>query len=112
MGGAISLTSSLLSLRLPSCCICLASSSLLSLLGRSTAIRISARAKVAMASSRKEKPSRRSGNPKVNLSTPTLRSMPMVEIMMPNSAMISALSTCPLPAKAATAERPSTMRAK
>ncbi len=78
----------------------------------STDINASASAKVAIASSRKLMPSSRSIEPKVNRSTPVARSVPTVDSISPNTVMINAFNTCPLPLKAATAESPSTISAK
>ncbi|CRZ89406.1 Uncharacterised protein [Vibrio cholerae] len=110
--GAASLTSSLVSFMLPMFFICSCSLALLSASGFKMPIKVSPRAKVAIAKSRKLKPSIKSVRPKVKRSTPIPLSIPTVESIKPSTVIIHALMTWPLPAKAATAERPTSMSAK
>ncbi len=111
MVGAICPISSLFSFMLPNCpiSICGSASRCSPFI---TVITTSVSAKVAIASSRKLIPSIKSILPKVKGVVPDVISVPTVAIIRPKTVINSALITCPLPEKAATAVRPRTMRAK
>ena len=72
----------------------------------------SVRAKVAIANSRKLTPSIRLTLPKVKRGAPEVTSVPTVAIIKPNTVIIMALITWPLPEKAATAVKPRIIKAK
>ena len=65
-----------------------------------------------MANNKKLKPSIKSVKPKVKRSTPMPLSIPTVDNIKPKIVIIQAFKTCPLPANAATADRPTSINAK
>ena len=72
----------------------------------------SGNANIAMASVMKEKPDCSSITPKVKRGMFESAPSPTVPIIRPRIVIISALPTCPVPVKAAMADRPTTISAK
>ena len=110
--GATSLISSLVTFIEPMLLSLSCSSSRVSSEGFKMPINVSPSAKVAIANNRKLKPSIKSVRPKVKRSTPTPLSIPTVDSIKPRIVIIHAFITCPLPANAATADKPRSISAK